>query len=284
MRSQPPAPMPRRTPFARWRALLMPGALATVLLVPSDVTAQAASPAAERGDSLLYARAQRLVATGDGAAGRSAVDSLLAELPPRSPRYAEGLYWRAALAVNAVDAERDYRRIAVEHPLSPRVHDALTRLAQLELARGDRALARGHLQRLLREHPPALARATAWYWLARVDFEEGNATRACASLDSARAHAASSGAGLADQIAQQASRCGGEGYAIQVAAFPSRPAADRLRARLVSRGHEARIVGTGAPYRVRVGHYPTRADAERAAEQLKKAGFGAWIVAMEPRP
>lgn len=256
--------------------------------------AQATGHVTPRADSLLYQRAQRLVATGDGAGGRSLVDSMLAALPTSSPRYPEGLYWRAALAVNGVDAERDYRRVAVEYPLSARVHDALIRLAQLELARGDLALARAHLQRLLREHPPASARASAWYWLARLDLEENAAARACASLDSARAHLAPGDSALADRMAGERSRCGARREAgardasdsaltIQVAALPTRAAADRLRSRLAAQGHDAHVVGTSAPFRVRVGRYTSRADAERAAAVLRRSKIEPWIVSAEPR-
>lgn len=263
------------------------------IALASPLRAQGTGRVTSRADSLLYQRAQRLVATGDGAEGRRLVDSALAALPTSSPRYAEGLYWRAALAVNGVDAERDYRRVAVEYPLSERVHDALIRLAQLELARGDRALARAHLQRLLREHPPASARASAWYWMARLDLEENSPARACASLDSARAHLPAADNEVADRVARARSRCGAReagatdgsdsALTIQVAALPTRTAADRLRSRLAAQGHDARVVGTSAPFRVRVGRYATRADAERAAAALQRSRIDAWIVTAEPR-
>ncbi|NUQ19672.1 MAG: hypothetical protein HOQ09_01800 [Gemmatimonadaceae bacterium] len=138
------------------------GVVAVSCLTLGVARAQDAPEGVPAGDSIAYARAQVLVSTGDGAAGRAVVDSTLARVPAASLRYAEGLYWRAALAANALEAERDYRRVAVEYPLSPRVPAALIRLAQLEMARGDRALARQHLERLLGEYPPPDKRATAW--------------------------------------------------------------------------------------------------------------------------
>lgn len=256
--------------------------------------AQATGRLTTRGDSLLYQRARRLVAMGNGAEGRRLVDSMLAVLPASSPRHAEGLYWRATLAVNGVDAERDYRRIAVEYPISDRVHDALGRLAQLELVRGDHALARAHLQRLLREHPPAGARAAAWYWMARVEMEAHDQARGCMALDSAIAHLPRGDAELSERVDGERSRCASarradhedatDGtFTIQVAALPTRADADRLRARLATRGHPARVVGTSAPFRVRVGRYATRADAERAATALRRSKVEAWVVPAEAR-
>src|SRR3954470_18908402 len=76
----------------------------------------------------VFARARTLVVNGNGAAGRLLVDSVVAATEPDTPAYAEALYWRARLAVGA-DAERDYRRILVDFPLSPRSGDALLQLA-----------------------------------------------------------------------------------------------------------------------------------------------------------
>src|SRR3954470_24118405 len=100
----------------------------------------------------VFARARTLVVNGNGAAGRLLVDSVVAATEPDTPAYAEALYWRATLAATSVDAERDYRRIVVEYPLSPREADALLQLAQLEVARGDRASASIHLERYLLEN------------------------------------------------------------------------------------------------------------------------------------
>jgi sporulation related protein len=285
--------------------------VAFLAAVPASLRAQA-TPA----DSVLFARAQRMVAEGDGAAGRAIVDSTLAAIPVTSLRYAEGLFWRASIASAAPDAERDYRRIAVEYALSPRVPDALIRLAQLELARGDRMLAARHLERLLREYPPPSARATAWYWLARVGFEDNDLTRGCIALDSARGLAPAGNAELANQINYESGRCLTRAtsrergaapaasartagaplaptttshpisqrvaYTVQVGAYPTRAAAENLRARLAKQGFTARIVPTTKMFRVRVGRFSARSDAERAAAKLKAAHLDAWIVDAEP--
>jgi hypothetical protein len=285
--------------------------VALLTAAPVSVPAQATL-----ADSMLFARAQRMFAVGDGAAGRAVVDSALVVIPVSSPRYAEGLFWRASLARAAVDAERDYRRIAVEYSLSPRVPDALIRLAQLELARGDRMLAARHLERLLREFPPPPARATAWYWLARVGFEDNDLARGCIALDSARVLAPADNAELANQIRYESGRCLTRAdsrppvaapavaaptavpepasgpikhaaaptaiYTVQVGAYPTRAAAERLRTRLAKEGFVARIVPGTKIFRVRVGRYSAKSDAERTAASLKAARLEAWIVNAEP--
>ncbi|HET7459310.1 MAG TPA: SPOR domain-containing protein [Gemmatimonadaceae bacterium] len=173
---------------------------------PDVVRGVGATPEDARAGA-AFARAQRLVAEGQGAAGRAIVDSTLGATAPTSPVYAEGLFWRASLAATAADAERDYRTLAVEYPLSPRSADALLRLAQLELARGDRALAVKHLERLTLEHPTSPARPRASYWMARVYFESSDLPRACSALDAARAGSAPNEVGLRAQIDAYASRC-----------------------------------------------------------------------------
>lgn len=275
---------------------------ATVITLP--LGAQAAA------DSIAFTRAQRLVADGDAPRGRAIVDSVLATIPTSSVRYAEALYWHASVASLAADAERDYRRIAVEYALSPRVPDALTRLAQLELARGDRTLAARHLERLLREYPPPPARATAWYWLARIGFEGSDVARACIALDSARAFAPSTNTELASQIRHESARCLTRStaiaitgpqpqaavppvaparaappasiYSVQVAALPTRQRAEAVRTRLVRQGYAARITPAGSVFRVRVGRYRTRAEAARIAARIKAARMEALVVDAEP--
>ena len=307
----------------QWLTVVCAVLVISLLLAPQPTLAQGI-PANSRADSAVFARAQVLVSAGEGKEGRAVVDSLLVRTPTGSMRYAEGLYWRATLASNALDAERDYRRIAVEYVLSPRVPAALTRLAQLELARGDRALARQHLERLLNEYPPQAERANAWYWLGRIAFESGDAARACTAIDSARALAGAADVELTNQLAGEARRCltvdrsappvaanpgramttrppvavtpaappaaaaaarsSAGRFTIQVGAYPSRTTAEQVRKRLAAAGYEARVVRAGRYYRVRVGRYATRAAAEPVVKTLKSARNDAIIVSAEPTP
>ena len=155
----------------------------------------------------VFLRARRLVSEGNGAAGRALVDSVLGTTAPTAPEYPEALFWRASLATSSADAERDYRRLAVEFPLSTRSEDALLRLAQMELARGDRAMAVKHLERLTLEHPTGASRPQASYWMARILFESNDVQGACAAIAGARATAPANDIELRNQIEYTARRC-----------------------------------------------------------------------------
>jgi cell division septation protein DedD len=177
---------------------------AIVLLLP--VTVKAQQPAAA---DTLFLHAHRLVSQGQGDLGRALIDSLLTTATPGTPAYAEGLFWRAVTAARSADAERDYLRIVIEYPLSPRAEDALIRLAELEMMRGDRMRAQRHLQRLIIEHPNGASRARASYWLARVYFDGNDLPRACNELNVAKSRAAPADVELRNQVDYQAQRCVG---------------------------------------------------------------------------
>jgi cell division protein FtsN len=121
--------------------------------------------------------------------------------------YPEALYWRASLASNAADAESDYKHIVVDYPLAPQAEDALLRLAQLELARGDREGALIHLQRIPRDYPRSKSLARASYWTARVLFEKNDVPNACAANANALAQAGDAEIELRNQIQYQGQRC-----------------------------------------------------------------------------
>ena len=72
-------------------------------------------------------------------------------------------------------------------------------------------------------------------------------------------------------------------YTVQVAAYDTRDAAVSLQRSLISRGLEARIVGTTKPFRVRVGYYATRAKADAAAQQLKARQLTVYVTEAEAR-
>jgi len=68
-----------------------------------------------------------------------------------------------------------------------------------------------------------------------------------------------------------------------VAAYDTRDAAVTLQRSLISRGLEARVVGTTKPFRVRVGYYDTRAKADAAAQQMKSKQLTVYVTEAEPR-
>jgi cell division protein FtsN len=183
----------------RWKIL-------AVALVPCVVTLAAAQGTTRPIDP-VFVRAQALVSDGNGAAGRALIDSVLKATPTYAPLYPVALFWRASLASNAADAESDYKHIVVDYPLAQQAEDALLRLAQLELARGDRDGALSHLQRISRDYPRSKSLARANYWTARVLFEKNDIPNACAANASAFSQVTTDEIELRNQIQYQGQRC-----------------------------------------------------------------------------
>ena len=257
-------------------------------------------------DSALI-RVERLVVGGDRSTARVLADSLVASLPADSPRLADVLYWRAQSATSAVDAERDYMRISVEHPFTTRAPDALFALAQLELARGDRNAARRRLDRLLRDYPTGRHVARASLWSGRLALEERDNLAGCRTLNAARPLVGTGDIELRNQFDYYVAQCErisptdsvaasgpapaagqpspstGPAYSVQVAAYNARQDATALAARLRQRGFDTRVVGDRAPYRVRIGRYATRADANAALVRIRAARLTGMVVEAEPR-
>jgi cell division septation protein DedD len=161
------------------------------------------------GVNPVYVRAQTLVNDGNATAGRALVDSMIAIAAPGSNEYAEGVYWRAVLAGTAADAEMDYRRVVIDFPNSPRVEDALIRLAQLEIARANYDGALKHLARFAAEHPDSPGRARASYWTARALFDKNDVQGGCSATADALARTGESNTELKNQITYLNQRCAG---------------------------------------------------------------------------
>ena len=182
----------------------------------SCVASLAVAQTPARATDPVFVRAQGLVSDGNGAAGRALIDSVIKATLPTARLYPEALFWRASLASNAADAESDYKHIVVDYPLAPQAEDALLRLAQLELARGDREGALIHLQRIPRDYPRSKSLARASYWTARVLFEKNDIPNACAANANALAQAGEAEIELRNQIQYQGQRC----YSIAAAVVP----------------------------------------------------------------
>lgn len=157
----------------------------------------------------VYKRAQTLVNDGNATAGRVLVDSMVAAAGPGTNDYVEAVYWRAVLAGTAADAEMDYRRIVVDYPRSPRVEDALIRLAQLEIARANYDGALRHLNLLVTDYPQSTSRGRAGYWMARALFDKNDLRGACVATADALARTSEDNAELRNQITYLNQRCAG---------------------------------------------------------------------------
>src|SRR5690606_6799376 len=184
-----------------------------VLLAALPLTAAAAAAQGPMGATAatdsLYLKAQRLVMSGNGADGRAIVDSLFTAAAPGSPDHAEALYWKAALADNAAEAERGYLQLSIEYPLSPRAEAALLRLGQLELTRGNRSVALSRFQRAAREFPSSPQRAHSWYTVGRIQLEDGRSREGCFAIQEARTALPADDVELRNKVDYLARQCVG---------------------------------------------------------------------------
>ena len=271
-----------------------------VLLVCAAPVAAQATPApdtaaiADSSDS-IFVRAQRMAAEGQGDAARALVQHEIDISPAGSPRYVDALYWRAVVAATAADAERDLRRIIIEFPLSPRNEDALLRLAQLEMTRGDNDQALAHLQRLVIDHPTSPSRARASFWMARVYFDKNQTPAACRSLADASRNTSAAQVEQRNQIDFWMQRCRGVDTSAVASTTPdsAAPAQTPTASASTSAPQTApppppapatttsTRAGAGTSsgkYTVQVGAYPTRASAESHRKSLAARGIDARVV------
>jgi general secretion pathway protein A len=120
----------------------------------------------------------------------------------------EALYWRATTEATATDAEHDLQTFVASYPNSPRYDDALLRLSQLELSRGDRAAASQHLMQLAQHAPSGIMHTRAIVLAATASLGAGDTTAACQTPAPAPASAAGDTT-LARQLAAVTSACSG---------------------------------------------------------------------------
>lgn len=260
---------------------LMP--LALVGMVAVQAQGQGGPPRTEA----VFIRAQQMVTAGQDSAGRGVVDSVLAGTPEGTPRYAEALFWRATFSKSAAGAERDYRRIAVEYPLSPRAEESLYRLSQLELTRGDRAAARAHLERIQREHPGSATSTRASVKLAQLAFDDGDQVAGCAAVAAARDGLTAADVELRNQIDYFTPKCANlaatiaarDSAAAAVAANPpAGKAPDTAPSRSAGGSRTATTAAARQAYSVQVAAYETRDAADARAKQLSTRGYAVRVV------
>jgi septal ring-binding cell division protein DamX len=226
---------------------------------------------------------------GDSAASRATLDSLSRDGTLTALERGEIAYWRTRVAANAVERERLLNDFAIEHTFSPRLPAVLFELGMLELSHDNRNGAIAHLGRYLSIADSDSSRADASLTLGRLLMERGEISRACAVLESGRGSVPPNAIELRTQFDFSVSRCAGidtttakpapvtddslgsrksGAFTVQVAAYETKGAADKLASTLRGQGLEARVVGKAKPYRVRVGRYATRAQAEEASRRV----------------
>ena len=280
------------------------------------LVALAAPVVAAQQPDAVFNRARQLVINGNGAGGRLLIDSVITATPPDSPVYGEALYWRAALAATSADAERDYRRLIVEYPLSSHTGDALYALAQLESARGDRESAANHLGQFLADNPNRPDRPAATLLYVKLLLEQNQLPRGCSALRQTISAIPDSLVETRNQLEFYLPRCvandvtpGGAvpvsgatpsrntrdssravptvspraRYTLQVAAYKTRAEADALAKRLRARDiDDVRVVAMSKLYRVRIGRFVTKEGAVAAQRQFKARKIVTIVTDAEP--
>lgn len=244
----------------------------------------------------MLIRVQRLVNAGDRPGAHQLADSMLAATTEGTPAYGEALFARAYASSSAAEAERDYLRVSIEYPFSARAEDATMMVAQLKLARGDRAGARRNFERLVREHPTGAQVGKAAFWAGRLAVEDGDLLRGCPSLATARARVTADDVELVNQLdyymqgctsgALAGTRVREESPAVSLPpparrgegrGEAERPrGATRDRASEPARKTEGARTGQalgGKVYSVQVAAFPKQRDAEALAEVLRQRSY-----------
>lgn len=164
------------------------------------------SPATSAAVNAVVARARTMVDNGDDTKSRTLLDSLVNAVPRESNDLAEALYWRALLSEDQASSERDWKRLIVDVPFSPRASEALVRLSEQDLQRNNPAIARQHVQQLLADHPDTPFKSRALLVLARSYFDQRDTPRGCGIVSAVRRDAPLSAVELrlqADELQQQ---------------------------------------------------------------------------------
>jgi cell division septation protein DedD len=264
------------------------------LVLAAVCTASAAGAQDQTGrttaSDAAFRRAIALVNDGEGQAGRAVLDSMVNAAAQGSLELAEALYWRATVAPSAAEAEHDYKRIILEHALSPRVPDALLRLAQLELARGDRENAIRRLRRLDLEYPGYPARARTSYWLARAYLEQNDLQRGCVAVTEARGRAPDNDVELRNQIDFLALRCPTASASVATGTPPSSQTESARQPEAAPTetapppaprpelpASDPAAAETGGAWSVQVAAFNTRPQANALAERLRGRGYQARV-------
>lgn len=258
-----------------------------LVLLPSAAlgqTSDAATTDSLSASDSLFLEAQRLVAAGQGDSGRAIVQKQLDAATPGTPAYVDALYWHAVVAPTAADAEHDLRTIVVTYPASRRSADALLRLAQLELARGENDQALQHLQRIIVEHPDSPDRGRAEFWTARTLLDRGDLRVGCARLADASRLSQPAQVELQNQIAYLQRRClDVDTSAVAPVARATHAAGAPATSPASEPAHTAASAHASAParraeYTIQTAAYSTKAAAERLRDALVKRGYDARVV------
>jgi TolA-binding protein len=230
---------------------------------------------------------------GDAGQARAELDSWLTVSGGRASRAELTRAWflRGRLMSDTDSAEVEYLRAAIDGD-GPFASQARLRLGQLHLAKGDLRRASEHLEQLRADDPGGALVPVSWVWTARVAESMGDAEVACEAWVRARSSLDSSDPARVE-AERSRSRCEeparepGEvvTYTVQLGAFGTEEAADRLRDGAADIGVAVRVEppsGGVRVYRVRAGRFGSRDAADMLASRFHTEGFDAVVVPEEP--
>lgn len=247
-------------------------------------TVAANTPSAALSQAVTRARA--LVEQGNGAEARIVLDSLVQASPLASIDLAEALFWRAAMAEKINDAERDWKRLTIEAPLSPRTPEALLRLGELDLLRGHPAEARPYFERVVREFPDSNRVSRGTIWIVRSYFDERNMPKGCETLSGLNISQVPEGE-LRLQANELQRRCESvvtsantavANTASNTASNNASNTADTApAAKPVAEKPAANTPASSAKFSVQLAAFNTRSEAQALVTRLKRSGIEARV-------
>jgi len=236
---------------------------------------------------------------GNSDSARAIIQSLLASYPTNHPVYTEALYAAGTIAPTAPDAQRYFRRVALEYSFSPWADDALLRLAQIRYVSHDPLGTVRAVERLRTDYPSSPLLPTASYWAARASVDLNDEDAACSWVTLGLSRAGSD-VETANQLRYFSGRCGdgvsgdpqpsqggqaappaGPVYRVQVVAVSTRAAADEVAVGLRNLGYPVSVVEDAGFYKVRAGEYRDRPAADEAVRDIRSRIGGVPFVVIE---
>lgn len=259
----------------------VPKAALAVIIGAATLDASVASgqgAATEPGTGLPAIQA--LADSGRATQARGALAAWLAS--SESPTRVE-ISWarllRARLSADPDSAEADYVWVAIEGDAA-HAPEALLRLAQLRLMRGEPNRALADLDKLRASYPGDPRAGEAWLWIGHSHEALGELDAACGAWERVDGDAPVGGAA---REAMKVCADGASVFAVQVGAFGAPSGAEAVRRRLEAAGFSAYVVtGRDDLHRVRTGRFAHVGSAARFADRVRSSGFEAAVVLAEP--
>ncbi|MEX1183547.1 MAG: tetratricopeptide repeat protein [Gemmatimonadota bacterium] len=168
--------------MTRSQLRLRPFSLFAVSL--SIAAAAALVPAHARAQDTTLDRVHNLIVTGRFTdAGSTLAQWEQSDGQPDSDASANdrarALFLRGLLTDDALEAESSFLGVVLSYPSSPVASEALLRLGQGLLTRGETRRSLAYLERLHSDYPGTDARMVGMLWLARAHRAAGSHTTAC---------------------------------------------------------------------------------------------------------